>query len=79
MCYNVRPCRERAIRSKTRENMINLVKKIRPFKCRCQPLKGNRIAADFGNKELWLGYILLSRKNQVRVGLVLLLWKGYRL
>ena len=44
------------IRSKTRENMINLVKKIRlkkirPYKCRCQPLKGNRIAADFGNKD----------------------------
>ena len=51
MCYNVRPYPERAIRSKTRENMTNLVKKIRPYKCRCQPLEGNRIDADFGNKD----------------------------
>ena len=51
MCYNVRPCREREKRSKTRENMINLVKKIRPYMSRCQPVKGNRIAADLGNKD----------------------------
>ena len=51
MCYNVRPCRERAIKSKTRENMINLFKKIRSYICRCQPLKGNRIVADFENKD----------------------------
>ena len=51
MCYNGRLCGERAIRSKTHENMINLVKKIRSYMCRCQPLKGNRIAADFGNKD----------------------------
>ena len=51
VCYNVRPCRERAIRSKTRGNMINLVIKIRPYMCTCQPLKGNRIAVDFGNKD----------------------------
>ena len=53
VCDNVRPCRERAIRRKTRENMINLVKKIRPYMCRCQPQKGNRIPADFGNKDSW--------------------------
>ena len=51
VCYNVRPCRERAIRRKTRGNMINFVIKICPYLSRCQPVKGNRIAADFGNKD----------------------------
>ena len=50
VCYNVRPCWERPKRSKTSENMINLVKKIRPYMCRCQPLKGYELLLIFETK-----------------------------
>ena len=39
------------MRSKSRKNTMNFVKKVCRYKYRRQPLTGNKIAADFGNKD----------------------------
>ena len=56
MRYKVRPCRARVLAQECNEKKNSkeydkFCLKICPYKCRRQPLIGNSIAANFGNKD----------------------------